>query len=305
LADTTKNEALRFGAASLSLGAIGAWGSENFFWSGPQADFSVLQLPLLWLVYSLGTALALSAILLTGVKGWRALFLGGAMFGFAIEGAVAGTMFQAFPFQLVWTPLAWHALITSLCIFGLTRRTVVWPISKLMAGWIAVGLFGGVFAAYWPLERQTMPGLLETAFYLVGLGLVVPLASIALEKVSTVTLSPRWVHGIAPVLLTGYWLVHVVTTLSPFVLALPACLLLTAAAMARLGKGPAAITFEPSPKPLRHWLFLLAPATTTLIAYCAWQTIGGLPTNIPVALLTSSAALALFAVLLFQAFRQR
>jgi hypothetical protein len=292
---------LRFFAASLSLGAIAAWGSENFFWSAPTDDFSFWQLPILWLVYSLGTGMALSAVLLSGVTGWRALFLGGAIFGFAIEGAVAGTMFQAFPYQLVWTPLAWHALITSLVLFGLSRMTAKWPVRKLVAGWVGLGVFGACFAAFWPLERSNMPGLAPTVFYLVGLGAVVPLASFVLEKVATVELPPSWVHAIAPLLLTAYWLVHVFGTFSPLVLTLPACLWLTWYAMRKLGKGKAPVVFQKSPNPVRHWLFMLAPLITSGTAYFTWNTFGGLPSNIPVAVVTSTIALALFCFLVVKA----
>ena len=108
----------RYWLAAGTLGAAATWGSENLFWSAPPAGWTPLELAVTWVVYSLCVAAALSAVLWSGVQGWRAVFLGGAVLGWLIEGVVVATMYAAFPFQVVWTPLAWHALITGLVVVG-------------------------------------------------------------------------------------------------------------------------------------------------------------------------------------------
>jgi hypothetical protein len=91
----------KYAAVVASLGLIATWGSENFFWSAPPDDLTLLGLLITWIAYTVCVAAALSAVLMSGVRGWPALFLGGAIMGWLVEGVVVGTMYEAFPFQLV------------------------------------------------------------------------------------------------------------------------------------------------------------------------------------------------------------
>ena len=300
-----QNATLRFCAASLCLGAIAFWASENFFWSAPPDDFSYLHLPLLWMIYSLASACGLAAVMLTGIRGWKALFLGGAIMGFMIEGAVAGTMFQAFPLQLVWTPLAWDALISSLIIFGLCRVAGKVSVLKLIAGWLAVGCLGATFATYWPTERPQMPGPAATLTYLAGVGLVVPVANMALDKIGPLTLPPRWALFLPLALLALGWAFHLFTTLSPIVICLPLLLALTLWIMQRLGTTAGPLCFEASSLPWHHALFMLAPLTTTALASISWTFLPGQVTNILVALVGGAISLVIFLLLAGQAIRLR
>lgn len=166
--------------ASLSLGWIAVWAGENLFWTTPAPDLRLVELLLTWGVYSVAAGAALSAVLWSGLGGWRAAFLGGALLGFAIEGAVVGTMYDAFPAQLVWTPLAWHGLISGLCVLGGGLALARGSVARQVAGLMALGVFGAVWGLYWPTEGKALAGWGGMAVYLglcgvgvaLGLGLL-------------------------------------------------------------------------------------------------------------------------------------
>lgn len=286
----------RYVLAAAALGVLSAWGSENLFWSAPQEGASAAEILLTFVAYSLCAAAALAAVLLTGVQGWRAAFLGGAVLGWLVEGVVVDTMYYAFPFQVVWTPLAWHALVTGLAVVGMGRQAGSWPTWRRLLGWVALGLAGGIWAAYWPIERGGMPDAATTAIYLVGLGLLVPLAHVVLDRIHRVPVPATRLLMVAPGLLLLAWLARVLIAPTPVYLALPVLLLLTVATMRRLG--------DPSPDGLalggpaglrRHAAFLLAPVICVLVATALWATApAGLPVNIPVAVGTMLASVGLF-----------
>ncbi len=287
-------------SASLAFGAICLWGSEMFFWSAPPAGVSVGELLLTWLAYSVCAAAALSAVLATGVQGWRAAFLGGAVLGWLVEGVVVDTMYSGFPFQVVWTPLAWHALVTGLLVVGLGRAAPGWTTSWRWLAWMAVGVGGGLWASYWPIERGAMPGVGATTAYLVGVGVAVPLAHLLLDRIGTVAPPRRGVLWLAPGLLLLLWLVRCVVAPSPYYLSLPFLVWLTWWVMRRLGSGQAAGLRLGGPSPARrHAVFLVAPVAATIVAAAVWGAApDGLAANVPVALVTGVASLWLYVRLL-------
>jgi hypothetical protein len=291
--------------AAGALGFVAFWGSENLFWSAPQPGVTPLELVLTWLVYSGCAAAALTAVLVTGVQGWRAAFLGGAVLGWLVEGVVVGTMYAAFPFQVVWTPLAWHALVTGVLVIGLGRAAPGWSAARRWSAWAALGVAGGLWASYWPGERGTMPGLGATAVYLFGVGLLVPFAQLALDRVGTVTPPRRAVLWAAPTLLALVWLAEVAVTLSPLYLSLPVLLAGTGWVMRRLGNDTGGGLAFGRPSGLRrHGAFLIAPALAVLVANGAWNLAPeGLPANVVVALVTVPVSLGLLTRLALQARR--
>jgi hypothetical protein len=295
---------LRYLAAAFLIGLIAVWGSENLFWSAPQGSLTPADLVLTWIAYSLAVAAVLSAVMATGIAGWRAVFLGGALMGWLVEGIVEGTMYEAFPFQLVWTPLAWHALITGLAVFGLLRASVRWPLWKQAAAWIGIGLFAALWAQFWPLERGAMPGAAPTAFYLAGLGLAVPLANILLDRIGTLH-RPRRVALLAvPVLALTIWLLNLFGGFHPLLFALPLLVALTLWIMRRLGTPSPTLSLG-APAPVwRHFVFLLAPLVAVAGSTAGWQAAPvGMETNLPVAGLTVPAGAGLYAWLAWKAAR--
>lgn len=109
--------------ATLSLGYILYFYSELAFWSRWKADDTIIGGALMtWLIYSvLAFFVLLMAEHFKADSPYPVFLVGGAVFGWLVEGVIVQEAYKAFPFQLVWTPLAWHALI-SMLLGGLISR---------------------------------------------------------------------------------------------------------------------------------------------------------------------------------------
>ena len=273
---------------ALSFGCIAFWGSENLFWSAPTESFTLLEVLMTAGAYSLVVAAVLGAVIWSGLGGWRALFLGGALLGWLAEGVIVGTAYEAFPFQLIWTPLAWHAAITGLALGGICRGGPHWPLWQQGAALVLLGLFGAGFAQLWPLERGAMPDIAPVLVYLVAVGLVVPVANLVLDRQGLPS-APTWLHKAAALILAGIWLIQSVLAPSVIRLSVPLLVLVTLWAMRRLGRKRQGQSVPPgTPAPAwRHALFLMAPQVTSFGAVAGWDQFGGLEIW-PVALLTSA-----------------
>lgn len=290
-------ESLRYVLAALATGLVAVWGSENLFWTAPPADLDVAGWLLTWIAYALCCAAVLSAVRWSGLGGVRALLLGGAVLGFLVEGVLVGTMYEAFPLQVVWTPLAWHALVTGVAVFGVSRAGPRWSVGRQLAALTGLGLAAGTFGLWWPAERDDLPGVWVLLGYLAGVGLVVPAAQVVLERLGppgrrgTVPSPPRAVGLVAPVLLTLLWVAQTVAAPSPVRLVLPVVLGLTLLAMRRLGEpGPVRLG---GPAPLaRHALFVVAPLVAAAVPAIGWPATGGVGTNVVFALVTGTVAAA-------------
>lgn len=293
---------LRFLLASLAFGAIAIWGSEVLFWSAPPVPLVPIDLALTWIAYSGAAGLALGLVLRFGLGGWRGAFLGGAVLGFVAEGVIVGTMYQAFPVQVVWTPLAWHALITGGAVVWLARSGARRSVGRQALGWLLLGLFGGLWAQYWPVERA-MPGTWDVGLYLVGTGLAVPLANILLDRLTPLHRPPAWALRVLPILALALWLLGTMAAPSPVRLACPLLIVLTGWMVWRLG-APGPLALGTPVAAWRHVLFLIAPLTAAILAGQA-QAIGGLPVNVPVALASGALGLGLWLWLLACALRRR
>lgn len=241
---------------------------------------------------------------MTGVAGWQALFLGGALLGWLTEGVIVSTAYDNFPINLAWTGLNWHALITALAILGLCRAGVHWPVGKQIAALVALGLGGAYFAQFWPLERGAMPGFGPVLFYITGLGLVVPLANLALDRIALVTLPPLWVLAIAPLCLLLIGILQAAYHPDPRRFSVPVLLVLTVWIMHRLGSGRSALDFG-APAPIwRHALFLLAALIMPLLAVPGWRVLQGHPANWPVFVISGVVSVGLWLWLLVRALRK-
>lgn len=296
-------ETWRYMGASLACGLIAVWASENMFWSAPPADLTATGWLLTWIAYALASAVALSAVAWAGCGGWRGVFLGGAILGFMVEGVLVDTMYDAFPFQLVWTPLAWHALATGLAVGGIGRMGAVWGPRRMVLAWAGVGLAAGVFALYWPLERGAMPGGWAVLGYLAGLGLAVPAGHVVLDRLGRLPRPHGAVLAVAPLLAMALWVGKTVAWPSPARLALPVMLGLTVWAMLRLGARDRVGFGAPAPV-ARHLLFLVAPLVACAVAVPGWALTGGLGTNIVAAVAMVPCGLGLWLWLLWGAVRR-
>lgn len=286
-------EGLGYGLASLCLGWIAVWAGENLFWTTPAPDLRLVDLALTLVAYSVATGAALSAVIWSGLGGWRAAFMGGALLGFQIEGAVVGTMYDAFPAQLVWTPLAWHALISGLVVLGGGMALARGPVGRQVAGTAALGVFGAVWGLYWPLEGKALSGTAGLAVYLGVTGAGVGLSLGVLSRLPGLRWG-RWWLWLAPGAMVALWLLGGVLSPDPVRLVWPVMVGATVWAMARLGRRGAAVGFGP---PL-HWarcgVVVLAPVVTVLLVVPGWAMLGGVAVNVPVALVTGAAGLGVW-----------
>jgi hypothetical protein len=130
-------ETLRAVEVVLAVGLIMFFFSETLFWGRPgRAPFEDLMLT--WLAYCVLAWALLCALSAFNVCTLGGLILCGALYGWLSEGVLAGTLYLGIPFQISWTGLAWHDLL-SVC-----------------AGWYGLNLAlkhsparGGIVAALW------------------------------------------------------------------------------------------------------------------------------------------------------------
>ncbi len=294
-------QGLRYVVLSLVLGGLSVWGSENFFWMMPPPGITPLDFILTVIAYSIAAAVAVSAVIWTGIGGLKAAFLGGAIVGYMSEGVIVGTIYQVIPFQLIWTPLAWHALITGAIVLGLGR--VPMSEGRRALVWVGLGLAGAFWAQFWVSERRGVPEVWLFAVYILGLGLMVPLAQVVMDRMGQMP-SPRpWVLWVAPAFALLVWGAQGVAEMNPFRLLLIPVLALILWIMRRLG-GPGPVSFGPAQPLWQHLMFLIAPLIVAVLAPLGWaQGWGTLEANWIVAALTCVGSLVWLGRLVWRAFR--
>lgn len=265
-------DGLRYLGLSLLLGGLTVWGSENLFWSMPASDLAPLSWGLTVVAYAVASAVALSAVIWTGVGGLAAVFLGAAIVGYMSEGVIVGTIYQTFPplFYQVWTPLAWHALITGGVLLGLGRAGAALGPGRMALAWAAYGLFGAFWAQYWVSERTDLAGGLALAVYLAGCGLVVPLAHVVMDRMGSLPRPRPWVLWIAPGIAAAWWVLSSVLDPSPMRVILPPILGLILWVMWRLGDRSRPVSLGVPVPVWQHLLFLIAPVLVVLLAPLGW-----------------------------------
>ncbi len=210
-------------------------------------------------------------------------------------------MYDAFPFQLVWTPLAWHAVVTGLVVFGLHSVLVSVPVWRQVLTMVLLGLGGGFFAAYWPQERAVLPPEGQSFFTIWERGL---LRWRALSFGRSWGAAASGACGAAGGAGAGGAALGSAGRGRSAAerLALLPMLGLTLWAMRRLGPGDRAVA--PSVPLWRHGIFLVAPLTTALIAAFAVRGTPGFAANIVAALSLGPLGLGLWLWLLWQALRR-
>ncbi|GHC61494.1 hypothetical protein [Neogemmobacter tilapiae] len=285
---------------SLTLGAIAVFGSETLFWAFPGPTMGVVEYALLVVIYGLASATALSAVLLTGAGGWRGFWLAGAMFGFLIEGVVVGEMYLAFPFQLVWTPLAWHMLLTAGVMLALVRLSVGWSLGRQCLTLGAIGMAYGFWAAWWPLEKPELPGLGAMALYQFSGAGVAVLGFLGLDRFGRLPKPPRRALWIMPVVAASLFMLQTVLNPTPLRIFLPMMMGLTVWGMLRAKGNGAEFRLKPAPV-WRYLPLFLVPAFSVLTTAVIFQTAGAIPSNAVVAFITCPVGLGLW---LWQIFRK-
>ncbi len=165
---------------SLTVGYILYFYSERMFWSFFQHDEPLSVHALTWLLYSLFTYMFLAIITYFKVRTIWALFLAGTAFGWITEGIYAMTFFgiggMPLPFSIVWTGIAWHALISVLIGWYYLQLSLANRGYLHTLGFSALlGLFWGVWAVAWIFETPPVTTTPE-GFVIHALGTTVLLA---------------------------------------------------------------------------------------------------------------------------------
>lgn len=282
-------EALRYLILSLLLGCLAVWGSENLFWTMPPPDLTVPGLLLTVVAYSIAAAVALSAVIWSGVGGLPGAFLGAAIVGYMSEGVIVGTIYRPFPplFYQVWTPLAWHALVTGGVLFGLGRAGASLGPGRMALVWAGYGLAAAYWAQYWPTERSGLPETGVFALYILGCGLIVPVAHGIMDRMGHLPRPNRWVLGLAPAIALAVWLAVSIAELNPMRLVLPLILWLLLWVMRRLGQRDRPVSLGAAVPVWQHFLFLIAPGLVVVLAPLGWaQDWGTMEANWVVAVAT-------------------
>lgn len=269
-------QAGRYLVMALTLGGLCVWGSENFFWIMPPPGLTPPDFLLTVVAYAIAAAVALSAVIWAGLGGMAGAFLGGALVGYLSDGVTVGTIYQAVPFQLVWTPLAWHALITGGIVLGIGQAGL--PVGARLAVWTALGLAGAYWAQFWVVERANLPEVWRLAVYLLALGLLVPLAQVVMDRMAHLPRPRPWVLWVAPGFAALVWLAQGVADPNPVRLVLPLILALILWVMRRLG-GARRVSLGAAVPLWHHLLFLITPALVVVLAPLGWAqgwgTLGG------------------------------
>ena len=295
-------QSLRYVILSLVLGGVSVWASENLFWMMPPPGLTALDFALTLVAYAVAAAVALSAVIWSGLGGMKGAFLGGAIMGYMAEGVIVGTMYQNVPLQLVWTPLAWHGLVSGALVLGVGRAQL--PARWMALIWGALGLVGAYWAQYWTSERVGQPEVWQFAVYILGLGLLVPLAQVVMDRMGRLPQPRGWVLWVAPGIAAVVWGVQTVAEMNPLRLMLPAVLALILWVMRRLGRPGEAVDLGTGPM-ARHGLFLIAPLIIVALAPMGWaRGWGTLEANWVVAGVTSLWALGWLGRLIWRSVAQ-
>jgi hypothetical protein len=288
-------ESLRYLALCLAFGVIAVWAGENMFWFNPPEGLRPLDLAVTVIAYSIASGVGLSLVIWTGVGGLPAAFLGGAVMGYMAEGVIVGTIYDPLPFFWVWTPLAWHALISGGLVLGVGRSGAALGPARMALIWAALGLASAYWGQYWPSEvtsPATLPTTGSLATYLIGFCGLVVLAQVGMDRIGQLPRPPNAVLWIAPAIAMLVWVAQTVADLNPLRVLLPLVMALLWWVMRRLGQGGTPVSLGPAVPVLQHALVLIAPAIAVVLAPLGWaEGWGTLSANIVVAMASSLLSL--------------
>ena len=288
-------------ALTLAVGYVLFFYSEMMFWARWRPEDTLPGLMMTWLIYSV---LAFFVLLLT--SRFRAgdvysVFLVGAVFGWLVEGVVVQTVYTDFPFGIVWTPLAWHALISVLIGIYLAGKALSeWKIRNSILFFVLLGAFWGFWASYWKLEDGYAVGLGDFALY-AFFSTIPLLASYAvLHKLAPEEFKPtRAEIGVFTAILLFFAFFTFLAV--PFsALILPPLIGITLYALRRL-KRKSFFSNYGGVGVSRYLMLLLMPASALLV-YAPMRGIW-FDVNVPTALVTSGLGIALFLKALYKALK--
>lgn len=239
---------------ALALGAVSWVLSEALFWAHWRDDATVVDALLTWLAYTVVSHLALVAARRAAVSTLAGLFLVGALYGWLVEGALAGTVLGALPIQLSWTGLAWHAPLT-VCLGWYALPALLRarrPARALLAA-AALGAGSGLWAAGYVHvpDGDGVASVEHIAVYVTALTAILAVAYLVLDRLAPLVAEARGRLGtrLAGIALLAWFGTAVVPAQPVLALVVPLLLALPLAALRGTG-GPRAL-LAPPPSPLR------------------------------------------------------
>jgi hypothetical protein len=275
-----------------ALGCILAPVSELLFWPVHLAHLAGL-------VAFYGAAALFAAALLerSGWLGAPGVVLAAGVFGWVIEGVVVSQTYEAVPFSLSWTPLAWHGLLSvGVGLVALRRALLARPLWPAVVVLSLLGGFAGLWGAYgWErLAGDIVGGP-------VAHGFAAQVAVAAALLAAGHLLLDHLPRGIVPremlaLLATGaaaLWSVAWAVPLFPVSLLVPALVGGTALLLWRARRGPAPLA--PGQVGWRRYaLFSIVPAVAIPLQHAAegWPAVAQL--NVWVALPTTLTGAAVW-----------
>jgi len=165
----------------LATGAVSWTWSEAGFWARFRPGDSVAGSVAAWLLYSAVAYLVLRVARRRPPRGPAGVMLLGALYGWLVEGVAAATLYQDLPLSLIWTGVAWHALLTVVVGWYALPRALRGG-GPVAAGWCALaGLAWGLWAIGWwgaPPDtgmRAATPAPMSFAVFAVMVGVVAAL----------------------------------------------------------------------------------------------------------------------------------
>lgn len=129
--------------------------SEAAFWGRWRPEDSIASYLELVLIYMIPVWLTRVAIEKWRLNDHRLLFVAGALFGWMVEGVLVAATYEALPFSVSWTALAWHALLSVVWLWDVFPRWMMSrPWTPLAAG-IGIGVLEGAWAITWWTDDPT------------------------------------------------------------------------------------------------------------------------------------------------------
>jgi hypothetical protein len=278
--------------------------SESIFWGQPdQAYGDPFGLLATLLAYGVVVVAVVGLLERIAPSTWLGVFLGGALLGWTIEGIVVTTTYEALPFSISFTGLAWHALISVAWAWVLLPRWLAWG----RRGLVRMVVLGGLWGVWGAAQGQDSDEQASTTGF-AGYAVV---ASVLLAAGLVGWLrwrSPRLVGGaplvVALTLIALLALVRVVQV--PWAALVLAPLLASAVwALRRLPRGTPLAVLEPAPSVRAVVIGSALMAGSAVVAYALTRA-----TTVPdgfgpaVYLVTSAAGFGLFIRALWLALRR-
>jgi len=131
--------------------------SERAFWGQIRPEDGIADSLVTLIAYCVVVYLVLLLVRrFQVVDAWR-LLLAGAIAGWLVEGAVVATVYEALPFSIVWTGLAWHATISVVVGWYLLPRALRGGGWRALLAAAPLGVFLGGWSGFMRVDSGLSP----------------------------------------------------------------------------------------------------------------------------------------------------